>query len=101
MARRRHRHSTAGDSLCGPRDALPRTIKVIEQYGIRSLCTLPLTTVHRRIGNFATGSVHPNAYSDEDVRLLWLVVDIIALAIEDELNVDASRRARLDVGRSH
>jgi len=79
----------------------PRTIKVIEQYGIRSLCTLPLTTVHRRIGSFVTGSVHPNAYSDEAVRLLSLVVDIVALAIEDELNVDASRRARPDGGRSH
>ena len=59
---------------------------LVEQHGIRSLCALPLTTAHRRIGSLITGSVKPDAYGDEeDVELLGQVANQIAIAVENAL----------------
>ncbi len=67
----------------------PRLHGILKEYGIRSHLTFPLTTVHRRLGTFAVGSDHPDAYSEEDVRFLALVADQIAVAIDDALHLQA------------
>src|SRR4029077_7501555 len=59
---------------------------LLEQDGIRSLCALPLTTAHRRIGSLVTGSVKPDAYADEeDVEFLRQVANQIAITVENAL----------------
>jgi formate hydrogenlyase transcriptional activator len=64
----------------------PCTRTLVEQHGIRSLCALPLTTAHRRIGSLVTGSVKPDAYSDEeDVEFLRQVANQIAITVENTL----------------
>jgi formate hydrogenlyase transcriptional activator len=55
--------------------------------------------VHRRLGTLGFGSKHPGAHSDEEVRFLALVADQVALAIDDALNFEASRRARGELQR--
>jgi formate hydrogenlyase transcriptional activator len=68
------------------------TVDALKAWGLRSLCALPLTTAHRRLGSLAIASNAPNAYSDEEVRFLSLIVDQIALALDDGMNFEASRR---------
>jgi formate hydrogenlyase transcriptional activator len=58
---------------------------LVEQDGIRSLCALPLTTAHRRIGSLVTGSVKPAAYDEEDVEFLRQVANQIAITVENAL----------------
>jgi formate hydrogenlyase transcriptional activator len=59
---------------------------LVEEHGIRSLCALPLTTAHRRIGSLVIGSVKPDAYSDEaDVEFLRQVANQIAITVENAL----------------
>jgi len=58
---------------------------LVEQHGIRSLCALPLTTAHRRIGSLVTGSVQPAAYDEEDVEFLRQVANQIAITVENAL----------------
>jgi formate hydrogenlyase transcriptional activator len=72
----------------------PRIVAFLKEQGIRSNCTLPLTTAHRRLGSLGIGSTNRDAYSREEVCFLSLVAGQIALAIDDALNFDASRRAR-------
>jgi len=67
----------------------PRLSGILKEYGIRSHCTFPLTTAHRRLGTFAVGSDHPHAYNNEDCRFLALVADQIAVAIDDALHRQA------------
>ena len=62
--------------------------------GLQSLCAFPLTTAHRRLGSLILGSVHPNAYSPEEVRFCSLVADQIALATDDAVNFGASQKAQ-------
>ena len=72
----------------------PRMIEFLKERGFQSICALPLTTVHRRIGSIAVASKNPDAYSPEEVRFLRLVADQAALAIDDALNFQASEAAQ-------
>jgi formate hydrogenlyase transcriptional activator len=65
----------------------------LQKHGIRSICALPLTTRHRRLGVISFGSKQPNAYPPEEVEFITHVADQIALAFDDALNFAAVRRA--------
>lgn len=77
----------------------PGMLDTIRAVGIRSLCVLPMTTAHRRLGCLAVASSCPYTYSDEEARFLSIVVNHLALALDDRLNFQASKRAheRLEV----
>src|SRR5207244_6268942 len=72
----------------------PAVAAMLKERGVRSVCALPLTTVHRRLGGLAVGSIEADAYSREEVSFLSLVANQVALAVDDALNFDASQRAR-------
>src|SRR6266853_6871395 len=72
----------------------PRMMECLRGYGVQSVCALPLSTAHRRLGSLLIASELPDAYSEEEVRFLSLVADQIALATDDALNFEASQRAQ-------
>src|SRR5260370_27709265 len=72
----------------------PAVAEMLKNRGVRSVCALPLTTVHRRLGGLAVGSINADAYSKEEVSFLSLVANQVALAVEDVLNFDASQHAK-------
>ena len=72
----------------------PRMMERLREYGVQSVCALPLSTAHRRLGSLLIASELPNSYSEEEVRFLSLVADQIALATDDALNFQASQRAQ-------
>src|SRR6202521_3928452 len=43
----------------------PAVAEMLQNRGVRSVCTLPLTTVQRRLGGLAVGSTKIDAYSNE------------------------------------
>src|SRR5260370_10412091 len=72
----------------------PAVAEMRKERGVRSVCALPLTTVHRRLGGLAVGSTEVDAYSREEVSFLSLVANQVALAVDDALNFDASQHAK-------
>ena len=72
----------------------PAVAEMLKNRGVRSVCALPLTTVHRRLGGLAVGSTETDAYSKEEVSFLSLVANQVALAVDDALNFDASQQAQ-------
>jgi formate hydrogenlyase transcriptional activator len=66
----------------------------MRKAGLRSLCAVPLTTAHRRLGSLIIASVQPGAYTPEEVRFFSLVADQIALATDDAINFANSQRAQ-------
>ena len=70
----------------------PATIDRLRNIGYRSLCALPLSTTHRRLGSLVLVSRQADAYSDDEVRFLSMVAAQIALAIDDTLNFRESQR---------
>src|SRR2546426_11293674 len=72
----------------------PAVAEMLKNRGIRSVCALPLTTVNRRLGGLAVGSIEADAYSREEVSFLSLVANQVALAVDDALNFDALQHAK-------
>src|ERR1700726_4715149 len=72
----------------------PAVAEMLKRRGVRSVCVLPLTTVHQRLGGLAVGSTETDAYSREEVSFLSLVANQVALAVDDALNFDLSQHAK-------
>jgi formate hydrogenlyase transcriptional activator len=66
---------------------------VLKRLSIRSICALPLTTAHRKLGAITFCSKHVDTYSPNDIGFVSQVADYIALAFDDALNFAALRRA--------
>src|SRR6201998_156182 len=66
---------------------------ILKRLYIRSICALPLTTAHRKLGAITFGSRQFDSYSADEVRFVSEVAGYIALAFDDALNLAALRRA--------
>src|SRR5271170_1958528 len=62
-----------------------RAVSLLIEKGVRSYCTLPLTTEQKKFGAIGLGSSRPNAYGEEDVQLLRRVAELVALALENAM----------------
>jgi formate hydrogenlyase transcriptional activator len=70
------------------------TVEQLRRNGLQSACALPLSTAHRRLGSLVIASQKLDAYSEDEVEFLGLVANQIALAMDDAINFQASRRAQ-------
>ena len=64
---------------------------------IQSLCAMPVICATGCLGSFVIGSKQPAAYSQEDIRFLSLVTDVIAPAMDNAINFDSLRRTQDDL----
>jgi formate hydrogenlyase transcriptional activator len=67
----------------------PEAAKRIRHQGVRSSCTVPLTTPRRRLGTLNFGSSKPETYRREDLEILQALADQVAIAAENALNYEA------------
>jgi len=65
---------------------------ILKRLNIRTICSLPMTTAHRKLGAITFGSKQVDTYSPNEVRFVSHVVDYIALAFDDALNFTALRQ---------
>jgi formate hydrogenlyase transcriptional activator len=79
----------------------PRAVELLKTHGIRSICSLPLTTRHRRLGSLGIGSRNVDAYRSEEVSFLSLVANQVGLAVDAALSFEASERAQQELERKH
>ncbi len=74
----------------------PFVIERVSKLGFRSLCALPLSTAHRRLGSLVFASHLDDAYSHEDQQFLSVVANQIAVALDDA-RAQARLRLLLDI----
>src|ERR1700731_1373287 len=67
---------------------------ILQKYGVRCVCTLPLTTAHSRVGTLTFASKAPNIYTAEEVHFLSVVAEQIALAFDNALHFDAAQASQ-------
>src|SRR6266850_2801649 len=67
---------------------------ILKKYGVRCVCTLPLTTAHSKVGTLTFASKAPNIYTTEEVCFLSVVADQIALAFDNALHFDAAQASQ-------
>jgi formate hydrogenlyase transcriptional activator len=74
---------------------------LLRRLNIRSICALPLTTAHRKLGAITFGSKQLDTYSPSEVRFVSEVAGYIALAFDDALNFAALRQASEELQRKN
>src|SRR5437867_6732027 len=81
----------------------PRAMAELQERGIVSFCSLPLTTARRRIGALGFGSRAPVAYTAADVTFLGEVAKLVAVAVDNALNFDEAQatQRQLSTERDH
>ncbi len=66
-------------------------------FEYRSLCRLPLRAPQGPLGVFSVASSRPHDYSQEEIRLLSLAADQVALAVTNALRLEKSRRTESEL----
>ena len=61
----------------------PSAVNLLKNKGIRSYCELPLTIAGKRLGALGLGSSRVSAYSEESLRSLRKVTELVALVVEN------------------
>jgi PAS domain S-box-containing protein len=73
----------------------------LRERGIRSLVAIPITIGDQVIGVAHAGSVEPSHFDEEDMRLLRLMADRLALAISQAQLYEDERTARREAELAH
>ena len=63
----------------------PRLMELLRPYSVESMCYLPLTTSHRRLGALVFVSRERSTYQNADIHFLQLVTNQAAVAVENAL----------------
>ncbi|HEY3973103.1 MAG TPA: sigma 54-interacting transcriptional regulator [Candidatus Sulfotelmatobacter sp.] len=63
-----------------------RPVMLMREYGVRSFCSIPLTTPRRTLGAFCLGHTAPNAYALDQLDIQKLAASQVAVAVENALN---------------
>jgi formate hydrogenlyase transcriptional activator len=71
-------------------------VERLSKLRLRSLCALPLSTAHRKLGSLVFASHLDDAYSDQDQQFLSVVANQIAVALDDA-RAQARLRLLLDI----
>jgi len=69
----------------------------LHERGIVSFCTLPLTASCRRLGTLGFGSRERVAYTVADVAFLREVAKLVAMAVDNTLNLDAAQATQREL----
>jgi formate hydrogenlyase transcriptional activator len=71
---------------------LPPALDFARRLGQTITCWLPLTTTYRRVGVLAFGSSRSNEYSEDAIEFMEHVAAQVAIAVDNSINFDESRR---------
>jgi formate hydrogenlyase transcriptional activator len=68
-------------------------------HGVKSICSVPLTSARRRLGAVNFGAARPNAYGHGSLEIPLLVAGQVATAIDNALNYEHAHALQRQVAR--
>ncbi len=72
----------------------PRLTAMMRQNGVRSFCTIPLTSALRRLGSLGFGSMTKTLYQEADLSFMQQVANQVAVAVDNVLHDEGVRSAQ-------
>jgi formate hydrogenlyase transcriptional activator len=72
----------------------PFLTPVLLENGVRSMCTVPLTTAFRRLGTLGFGSLTQRVYQPADVAFMQQVASQVAVTVDNVLHDESERQAQ-------
>ncbi|HVA95128.1 MAG TPA: sigma 54-interacting transcriptional regulator [Candidatus Dormibacteraeota bacterium] len=69
----------------------PALLQILRENGVRSSCSVPLTTAQRRLGVLSFGRSTPQEHSESEVAFLQQVARQVAVAVDNALNIERAQ----------
>jgi formate hydrogenlyase transcriptional activator len=81
------------------RSRYPHVVAELEEYGIKTIYILPLSSLGRRLGALAFISSHESAWSEDDQEILRKITKLVALAVDNVINFESALTAQNELKR--
>ncbi|MGH9679654.1 MAG: GAF domain-containing protein [Candidatus Acidiferrales bacterium] len=69
----------------------PALLQILRENGVRSLCSVPLTTAQHRLGVLSFGRTSPHRHSENEIGFLQQVARQVAVAVDNALNFERAQ----------
>src|SRR3984893_5231436 len=69
----------------------PALVQILRENGVRSACSLPLTTAQRRQGVLSFGHGTPHQYVESEIAFMQQVARQVAVAVDNALNFERAQ----------
>ena len=66
-------------------------LQILRENGVKSVCSLPLTTAQRRLGVMSFGRSTPHHHTDAEIAFLQQVARQVAVAVDNVLNFESAQ----------
>jgi formate hydrogenlyase transcriptional activator len=77
----------------------PRLMAVLRENGVRSYCTVPLTTPLRRLGDMSFASAQKRSFHESEISFMQQVARQVAIAVDNVLHEESARQAQQQLAR--
>jgi formate hydrogenlyase transcriptional activator len=77
----------------------PPLLQTLRENGVRSVCSLALTTAQRRLGVMSFGRGTPHAHTESEVAFLQQVARQVAVAVDNALNFESAQAYQRQLAR--
>jgi formate hydrogenlyase transcriptional activator len=72
----------------------PKLTPLLLENGVRSFCSVPLTTALRRLGAMGFGSTQRTAYQETELNFMQQVARLVAVAVDNVLHEESVQAAQ-------
>jgi formate hydrogenlyase transcriptional activator len=69
----------------------PDLLQILRENGVRSFCSVPLTTAQRRLGVLSFGRATPHHYGEVEIAFIQQVARQVAVAVDNALNLERAQ----------
>jgi formate hydrogenlyase transcriptional activator len=69
----------------------PELLQILRENGVRSFCSVPLTTAQRRLGVLSFGRTTPHHYGEVENAFIQQVARQVAVAVDNALNLERAQ----------
>jgi formate hydrogenlyase transcriptional activator len=69
----------------------PALLQILRENGVRSACSVPLTTAQRRLGVLSFGRGTAHGYAESEVAFMQQVARQVAVAVDNALNFERAQ----------
>ncbi|HTC61634.1 MAG TPA: sigma 54-interacting transcriptional regulator [Candidatus Saccharimonadales bacterium] len=78
---------------------IPEIVQTLRENGVRSFCSLALTTAQRRLGVMSFGRGTPHTHTESEVAFLQQVARQVAVAVDNALNFESAQAYQRQLAR--
>jgi len=74
-------------------------LQTLRENGVKSICSLPLTTAQRRLGVMSFGRGTTHAHTETEIAFLQQVARLVAVAVDNALNFESAQAYQRQLAR--